>query len=91
MVLADPVVPGSFPVQFHLYLTYLFSCESCVAFQLRDVLVLSSDLVVQVAVSLLTVVFLCLYNQGQDFQVIIIALVGDLYSCDFGVPFRSLG
>ena len=35
-------------------------------------------------------VFLCLDNLGQDFQVIIVALVGDLQGNNFGIPFYCL-
>ena len=78
MVLRDLVVAYSFLIQLHLHLSELFICESCIAIQLRDLLVSSSDPVVQGSVCFELVVFLCLDYLGQDFGVVIVALIGDL-------------
>ena len=43
LVLGDAIVMCSFPVQFNLYLADLFFRKSCVTFQLRDVLIASSE------------------------------------------------
>ena len=91
MVLGNSVVVCPVPVQFHLHLLDLFFCESCVAYQLRDVLVSSSDPVVQCSVSFKSVIFFCLDYLGQDFEVVIVALVGDLQGNDFRITFRCFG
>ena len=78
LVLGDADVACPLPVEFHLYLADLFFCESCVAFQLRDVLVSSSYPVVQVSVALLAVQFFGLDYLGKSFQVVVVALVGGL-------------
>ena len=67
LVLGNAVVACPLPVEFHLYLAVLFFQESCVAFQLRDVLVSSSYLVFQVSVALLAMQFFGLYNLGKCF------------------------
>ena len=74
-----------------MHLAYLFFGESCVAFHLRDVLLSSSHPVVQGTVSLHSVVFFCLDNLGEDFQVVVVALIGDLQSSDFRITLGRIG
>ena len=79
------------PVEFHLDIVDFVSGESCVAFHLRVVLDSSSEPVVDGSVLLETVIFLSLYNLGQDFEVFVVALIGDLQSNNLGIAFSRFG